>query len=613
VTATIAAAIGVPVEYMQSARDAVADAIGDDHVLLTLDNLEQLTSAGPELATLLDQCPRLHLLITSRHVMRLRGEHEYPLAPLAVPGLDAFDDPDAVDDLRLEPAVALFVEHASATRPTFRLDATNAPAVAELCRRLDGLPLAIELVAAHIRLLSPEILLARLGDGIDLFANGSADLPDRQRTLRATLDWSYQLLDARERALFARLAVFTGGASLDALEAVCGGESVGDVLETLSALLEKSLLVLVEDASGGPRIGMLQTIWAYAREQLEATHDVAEVRDRHATWFLRLVLSCDPAHQAGATARWAELERELPNVRAAIAWRTEQNDGTAIGLFATSLWVWYWLAGRMSEGRVWIESLAPRLAAPGGRPDDEATTYLCEALGAVRFALGDYQGADGLLRRALAGYDAAGDLEGTALVSCMLAELGTIDGNAAETIEFARAAVAGSRARELDWGLAYALAVLGGSIRQHESVEVGLALQLEALEAAKRVGEQVLISHILGQLALGALSEGNLSEAGAIFTEVVDCARQTRHTGVMVFCLEFGAALGFAGRQAHDAAVLIGAADSIRERLDIPVWPLRQAKRAELVGHLTETLGPDQYSLAWSEGSAADPFALLPS
>ncbi len=297
VTATIATAIGAQVENMQSALDAVAGALADDHVLLVLDNLEQVVASGPELAMLLDRCPRLHLLITSRHVIRLRGEHEYPLAPLAVPEPVTVDDVDTVDDLRSEPAVALFVEHATAAKPTFRLDATNAGAVAELCRRLDGLPLAIELVAAHVRLLPPETLLDRLGDRIDLPSSGSVDLPDRQRTLRATLDWSHRLLDAREQALFARVAVFTGGASLDAVEAICGGESVGDVLETLSSLLEKSLVVIMEDPLGGPRIAMLQTVRAYAWERLEARQEFAETRDRHADWFLNLVLCCDPAHQ----------------------------------------------------------------------------------------------------------------------------------------------------------------------------------------------------------------------------------------------------------------------------------------------------------------------------
>jgi predicted ATPase len=612
VTATIATAIGAPVENMQSALDAVAEALADDQVMLVLDNLEQVVGSGPELAILLHRCPRLHLLITSRHVIRLRGEHEYPLAPLQVPDPVTVDDVNLVDDLRSEPAVALFVEHARAARPTFRLDATNAGAVAELCRRLDGLPLAIELVAARVRLLPPDTLLDRLGDRIDLPQIGSVDLPDRQRTLRATLDWSHRLLDAREQALLARVAVFAGGASLDALETICGGEAVGDVLETLASLLEKSLVVVSDDPLGGPRIAMLQTVRAYAWERLEGREELADTRDRHADWFLDLVLRCDPAHQPAATARWPELDRELPNVRAAIAWRAEHGDDAALSRFARSLWIWYWLTGRMSEGRAWIESLAPRLEPTGVVLDGEVAACFNEALGAVRFSLGDHDGAEVLLRRALDSYNACGDLGGSVVASCMLASIVSASGDISEGIELATAAVAGARAEGLDWGLAYTLAVLGGILHRHESPQRGRALQLEGLEAAREIGEPILVGHILNQIAVGSLSDGNLDRARADLVEAAAYWRQTRHMEGTVFCLEITAALEFADGRARSAAALIGAADAIRERLEISVWPVLKARRTELTTLLAETLGPDENSSALAEGRTSDPFALLP-
>ncbi|WP_426574815.1 DUF4062 domain-containing protein [Aquihabitans sp. McL0605] len=614
VTATIAAAIGATVERARPALDAVVDAVGADHLLLVLDNLEQVTEAGPELALLLDRCPGLALLITSRHVLRLRGEHEHPLAPLEVPGRTAEDAPDAVERLGAMAAVELFVEHATAARPAFRLDASNAAAVAELCRRLDGLPLAIELVAARTRLLSPEALLDRLGDRIDLLASGSVDLPDRQRTLRATLDWSHRLLDEREQALFARLAVFRGGASLEAVEAVCAAEPIDDVLETLSSLLEKSLVVLVEDTGAGPRIAMLQTVRAYAWERLLQRPELAATRDRHAERCLQLVLSCDPAHQARATNQWAELERDLPNVRAAIAWRTEQDDGAALGLFAASLWAWYWLGGRMSEGRAWIEGLAPRLDRAEGVADGEAEACVSEALGAVRFSLGDRAGAEALLRRALAAYRATDDLEGIAIVSCLLAVIiPAVDGSIAEAVELATAAVAGGRALGLDWGLAFALAVLGSVTRREGSVEQGIALQHEALVLAREVGELVLIGQILGQLAIGALRDGDLDEAASFLAEAADCCRLTRQTEETVFCLEIGAAIAFGDDRIREAAVLMGAADAIRDRVEVAVWPVMQAQRAALVAALAEALGPDEHAAARAAGCAADPFVLLPT
>jgi len=594
VTATIAAAMGVPVERTQPAFDAVASAIGDDRVFLALDNLEQLVGVGPELAALLDRCARLHLLLTSRQVMRLRGEREYPLAPLGD-----------------EPAVALFVEHAQAARSTFRLDSDNAAAVAELCRRLDGLPLAVELVASRIRLLSPEDLLTRLGDRLLLVTGGSADLPDRQRTLQATLDWSHRLLDRREQALFALLGVFRGGASIDAIEAVCGTEAVGDVLETLASLLEKSLVTTVDDTGGGPRFGMLGTVRAYAWEQLEATGDLDGSRDRHAAWYQALARSCDPARRPGATAGWAALEADLPNLRAAVAWLTEQDDTAGLAVIASSLWTWYWITGKVSEARIWIEALWRRIDLSIGELDAVVAARVCTAVAAVRFSLGDYDSAAELFRRALVGFDAADDAAGSAEVSCMIAVIGVVQGAGSEPIELAAHSVATSRRLELDWSLAHALAVLGGLTRQSGSAEQGRVLQLESLEIMRRVGERVSEGQILSQIAVAELTEGNFSEAGSFLVEAVGCCRETRHLEGMAFCLEIGAVLAFGDGRVRHAAVLVGAADAIRESLDIAVSPVMRAGRDGLVVALVESLGADENALALAEGRSADPFALL--
>ena len=611
VTATIAAALGVPVERTQSALDAVAAAIGEDRLLIGLDNLEQLVDAGPELAELLARCPHLQLLITSRHVLRLRGEREYPLSPYSVPAPTILESPNAIARLAAEPAVELFVEHAQAVRPGFRLDPSNAAAVAELCRRLDGLPLAIELVATRIRLLSPEDLLDRFGERLLLLTSGTADLPDRQRTLHATLDWSHRLLDSREQVLFARLGVFSGGASLDAVEEVCGGEPVGDVLETLASLLEKSLVVTVEDAATGPRVAMLYTVRAYAWEKLGVMGDLAATRARHASCYQSLVESCDSARRPGATARWETLDAELPNVRAAVAWLTERDDTARLALFASSLWTWYWIRGRMSEGRSWIESLSPRIDPSDDEQDAAVVAHLCAAVGAVRFSLGEYDSAAELFRRALDGFSEAEDTGGSAQVSCILAAIEAFQGDRSEAIELASRAVAEARGLEVEWSLAHALTVLGGLTRQAGSIELGRALQVEALETVRRIGERVSEGQILGQIAVADLNDGNIPQAHELLLEAVDCCRETRHMEGMAFCLEIGAVVAFAEARPREAATLLGAADAIRERLNIAVLPIMRAGRDALVSALVETLGADENESALTEGRAADPFALL--
>jgi predicted ATPase len=612
-TATIAAAMGVLVERTQSALDAVAEAVGEDRLLVGLDNLEQLVDVGPDLAELLDRCPDLHLLVTSRHVLRLRGEREYPLAPLEVPAPSIFESSDAIARVAAEPAVELFVEHAQAARPTFRLDSSNARAVTELVRRLDGLPLAIELVATRIRLFPPEDLLERFGNQLLLLTSGSTDLPDRHRTLHATLDWSHRLLDPHEQSLFARLAVFSGGAPLDAVEEVCGVDVDGDVLETLASLLEKSLVVTVDDAVGGPRVAMLQTVRSYAWEHLESRGDLTATRARHATWCLSLAADCDPARRPDATARWGALDTELPNMRAAVAWLTEEDDTAALALIASSLWTWYWIRGRMSEGRTWIESLSPRIDSPDDDSDVVVAAQLCAAVGAVRFSLGDYDSAAGLFQRALEGFDSSEDTGGSAQVSCLLAVIEAVRGDPTDAIELAGHAVAKARSLEVPWSLAHALVVLGGLTRQAGSAEHGSALQLEALETIRRVGERVSEGQILGQIALAELSAGNIAGANTYFVEAFGCCRETRHMEGMAFCLEIGAVVSFAEGRPREAAVLVGAADAIRERLNIAVLPVMKAGRDGLLAALVEVLGAAENTLALTEGRRADPFALLAS
>jgi hypothetical protein len=298
-------------------------------------------------------------------------------------------------------------------------------------------------------------------------------------------------------------------------------------------------------------------------------------------------------------------------VRAAIAWRAEQGDDTALSRFATSLWIWYWLTGRMSEGRVWIESLASRLEPTDSVLDEKVAACFNEAVGAVRFSLGDHNGAEVLLRRALDSYNACGDLEGSVVASCMLASIVSASDDTSEGTELATAAVAGARAEGLDWGLAYTLAVLGGILHRHESPERGRALQLEALEEARAVGEPILVGHILNQIAVGALSDGDLERTRAALAEAAEYWRQTRHMEGTVFGLEITAALEFANGNARSAAVRIGAADAVRERLEISVWPVLTARRAELVALLAEALGPDENAAALAEGRNSDPFALL--
>ncbi len=324
--------LAIPATGTRPTMEILVEALGGRRALLVLDNFEQLVDASPELAELLRRCPGLQALVTSRQVLRVRGEAEYPVEPL---------DPGT--------ALGLFVERAAAARPDFELTDDNRETILALCRRLDGLPLAIELAAARIRLFSPQVLFERLEHRFDLLAGGAADLPARQQTLRATLDWSYDLLGPAERTLLARLSVFAGGATLEAVEDVCGDEVVPDVIEALSSLIGKSLLVSAHDAAGHPRVRLLQTVRDYARERLVDSGDLSRMRSRHTEWFLRFVKRADSGRHEDAARHWPAMEADRDNLSVVAAQIARTHDLDRAGAFASAVWPWIWQSGRLRE------------------------------------------------------------------------------------------------------------------------------------------------------------------------------------------------------------------------------------------------------------------------
>ncbi|HEY8598404.1 MAG TPA: helix-turn-helix domain-containing protein [Thermomicrobiales bacterium] len=375
----IAAALGVREGAGRPPRDALAGALRGKMPLLILDNCEHLLAAAPEIAALLAACPQLTILATSRAALRVRGEREWVVAPLALP-------PDGSTPtlamVAATPAARLFLERARAVAPGFALTPTNAATIAALCRRLDGLPLALELAATWARLLAPEELLARLDRSLPLLAGGARDLPTRQRTLRDTIAWSHDLLDADERALFRRLAVFLGGWSLDAAAAVALAGDPSDAVDPLraltglAALADHSLIFRAVDPAGlalgsagpngGSRFGMLETIRAYGLEQLEDAGEEAATRERHAAHFLALAEAAGAGLNGPGQAAWlGQLDPEHDNLRAALDWFLARGEVERAARLATGVtWFWY-IRGHMTEGRRWLDrALAADVAIP---------------------------------------------------------------------------------------------------------------------------------------------------------------------------------------------------------------------------------------------------------
>ena len=409
VGSAVVEALGLAVGDRSDVVLPLKDHLRDRAVLLVLDNFEHLLDASWLLPELLEECPGVRMLVTSRAVLRLSWERVFPVAPLAVPGPPHTGEHQVLSHYE---GVALFVDRAMAASSDFRVTSANAPAVAEICYRLDGLPLAIELAAARIRMLPPQALLGRLSSRLKLLVGGARDQPSRQQTLRAAIDWSYSLLDKPEQRLFMRLAVFNGGCTLDAAAAVCGFEDDSmEVLAAVGSLVDKSLVSRGSDTtSGESRFRMLETIREYAMERLESSSDSEAIRRRHATYFVELSGRTSADLAAGVRDEWLDrLDDEHDNVRTALQWAYDNNE-TELGLRLAVRLEQFWEArGQLAEGRRWLANLLSN--AEGSPPALHAAAL--RIAGSRTFAP-DLAQAAVLTELSLGLYREAQDLNGTA-------------------------------------------------------------------------------------------------------------------------------------------------------------------------------------------------------
>jgi predicted ATPase/class 3 adenylate cyclase len=387
---TIGKALGLREVPDRSPTDVVIDHLKEREVLLVLDNFEQIMEAASFVGELLGATDRVKVIATSREALHLHGEHEYPVPPLGLPDVSHLPPLGALSQYE---AVRLFIERAAAVKPGFLVTNENAPAVAEITTRLDGLPLAIELAAARVKLLAPEAILKRLGDRLSLLAGGPRDLPARQQTLRGAIDWSYDLLDEKEHRLFARLAVFVGGFTLEAAEFVCNpsGELDLDTLNGVASLVDKSLVRSVDVARGEPRFSMLQTIREYAAERLDGEADAAEIRGRDAAFFRDLAEAAEPELPGPDQALWLDrLEVEHDNLRSALEWAAGAGELETALRTVGAIWRFWQFRGHLREGDRRVTGL---LATPGVEAYPDAHAHALEAAGGIRYWMADWDGA----------------------------------------------------------------------------------------------------------------------------------------------------------------------------------------------------------------------------
>jgi predicted ATPase/class 3 adenylate cyclase len=598
VPSAISAALRLREEPGRDLLDTVIDHLRDRELLLLLDNFEQIVDAASVVDRILSSCSRVCVLVTSRVPLHLYGEREFPVPPLDSP------DPGHIPDLQAftqYEAVALFIDRAAAVRPGFRVTNDNAPAVAEITARLDGLPLAIELAATRVKLLTPEALLARLGQRLPLLTGGAKNLPERQRTLRAAIEWSHDLLQEEEQRLFARLAVFSGGWTLESAEAVCRHGLNVSVLDGLASLVDKSLVRQDEGPHGQVRFRMLETIREYAADRLTNSGEQEDLSRRHAQHFRDLAEEAEPFFIGDQRVIWLDrFEEEHDNLRAVLQWAEERNEAEVGLRTAAAIWRFWQQRVHLAEGQSWLHRLQ---SLPGAEKRDQYRARALMALGSVAYWRGDYEtvrlgyreaeeiaretGDRGLLAQAVFNLSFVPGLDqdfdaGTALLH--------------QALDLAKEVNDWSLIAEIKAGIGIYAFFGGNPAGAIEPLQEAIAIQRET-------GQRYLVADNL--VALGGVERliGRGEAADRHFREALQVFGVTRDRVSLIGTMHALALVADDQGDHARAARLIGASARMREEAG-GAPPEFLAIFGDPEGEARRAIGDEAYGRAWREGNA---------
>jgi len=641
---SVITALGLPEPAGRSLLASVVEHLRGKRLLLVLDDCDPVLGECAELAeALVRSCPGVRMVVTSREALGVSGEAILPIASLATPDLG---ERVAPRDLESVDACRLFVERARSVMPAFGVTDQNARSVAQLCRRLDGIPLAIELAAARVRTLPVEQIASRLDDRFRLLSGGSRAAAARHQTLRATIDWSYDLLTEPERAVLRRLSAFAGGTSLEAAEYVCAGAPVDqmDILDMLGRLVEKSL-VFTDPTSAEARFRLLETVREYARERLvEAAEGEATLR-RHRDWYLTLVDQAAAAFFHGPEpVEWLRtLDREHDDLRAALEWCLDQHGERTAGLqMAAGLWRYWEIRGHLAEGRGWLGRM---LEAVGGdvsplranaltgagtlafmqgdfraastfheasltlhreMGDPRSIAYAANNLANTVLQLGDHARARALYEESIAIEQGLGDVQGVAFGSINLAEVATRQGEFEAARDMHEQVLAMIRELGDRWMEAFALDTFARATSRAGDRETARSLHVEALAILEEIGDRRGVARVLTHLAELALSDGDTPRARDLYRQGLAIRQALGDMPGLASAME-----GLAGAVATDdpeaAARLHGAAESLREAIRAMVPPQAAAAHDQSLADLEARLGTDRFDAARREGRSMTP------
>jgi len=609
VVGAIGRALGLRSDAGTGPRNLLVRFLHGRNGLLVLDNFEQVAAAAPDLAEILRDCPGVKALVTSRQSLRIDGEQECPVPPLDVPPQAAHLSATGLAEV---PAVALFLQRAQAVRPTFTITTENARTIADVCARLDGLPLAIELAAARARLLSPQAILSRLDDRLTLLTGGGIDRPLRLQTMRDAIAWSFDHLGADEQGLFRRLAVFAGGCMLDAVGPVASGDRAGAnsaildhaILDRVEMLVDHSLLRAEEGPDGDVRIGMLETIREYGIEQLAASGEEVTIRAAHARYYLHLAARARQEIEGpGRRSAHTRIERELANIRAAMAWFHGQGDAELAHRLANEM-ARFWIdLGHISEGRTWLERVVA-MTAPTAANTRIETLYWAAGFANLQGAVAR---AEALALEAIALAHEHRDEVGEAKGRTQLAEaIVAVEGERAQ--ELAEAALTTFRARRERILEGMTLRQLGIFAHRQGDEARAMTHRQSALTLWRELDHPWGVPAALRELAEGALARGDLRLAQAQYQESLARWRDLGERLHMSDCLSGLAQVALASGQVETAILLLGAQDRLDREMGYVHSPDLQD---DLIGQARAAVGTDRFSDLWQQGQSRSLDAVL--
>ena len=617
VVEVVAAAVGARGEAARPLRETLVAFLRSKNLLLILDNCEHLLQAAASLAAdILRACPNVKILATSRHNLGAVGEFAFPVPPLGM--LDVrivkLSGPNVVERLSQYEAVRLFIERATAVRPDFTVTNANAPALAEICSRLDGIPLAIELAAARIRVLDLEQIAARLDDRFRLLRRGAAagGMP-HQDTLQALIDWSHDLLSGQERTLFRRAAAFIGGRTLEAVEAVCSGDGLQkpEILDLVEQLVDKSLLNVEHEAGELPRYTMIESIWEYAHEKLAQSGESDALRDRHLEYFLRFAETAAPQMEGPRQKEWLDrCQREIFNFRFAFEWALESRKAESGSRLVVALCRFAEIRGTLEEVRNVITQLL--------QIDDSAVSLQRKAdfrLAAGRIAwVGDrYAEARTFFTEAQSRYDGLNDRVGFALAGSFLGVIDAHEGRMESAERYFKEALDTGRNLAHAYLEAFGLTGLGSIAMDREDLQAARDMTEQALAIYERKKDYWTIGLILWSITRVAIAQKDYSRARSALADWTAITRELGNEWAVPYILDFYAVLALDNGESVQAARLFGAADALREHVAAQLSPLEQSQRDKSLDRLRAIVPENLLPQELAKGRAASPWDLLPA